>query len=496
VAERTLGRRIALSGLILVLLRLSLKLIGLISIVILFRLLAPEDFGIVALAMLVVGFVEVFAEFGFDQSLLRTKDSTRDDYHLVWSLNVIRGVVVSSALLIGAPFAAEFLQEPRLTPVIMCLALAPLLDGMQSVGIVDFAKQLQFQREFKLKVSQKLISFFITLAAALLLRNYWALVVGVLAGKSAGLVLGYVMHPYRPRFNLNGWRKVMGFSMWILANNVVLFAGNQTDKVVVQRAFDVQTVGIVRIAEEVSGMVMEVVWPIERALYAGYVTVANQTERFRQTLINGVGLVTALGVPLVLGLGLLAEPAVLLLLGEKGRPAIPLVQVYVLHGAIRSCVTGVFPAFLVINRPEINTQITLANVFTRLSFLMVGFPIVGLMAVPWSMVAGSVVTFSLLWWRSTTLLALPVWALPAAMWRCIVAVLAMLVAGHLVLGTLVPNLPHIAQLALLIPVCAAVYMASILFLWWVSGKPTGAEEVALEAIRSWLKRRAQIAGTP
>ena len=494
MTEGTLGRRIALGGLVLVLLRLSLKLIGLVSIVILFRLLAPEDFGIVALAMLVVGFVEVFAEFGFDQSLLRTKDSTREDYDLVWSLNAIRGVVVGASLLAGAPLAAHFLQEPRLTPVIMLLALVPIFDGMQSVGIVDFAKQLQFHREFKLKVSQKLISFVITLAAALLLRNYWALVVGLLAGKVAGLVLGYVMHPYRPRFSLTGWRKVMGFSLWILSNNVVLFAGNQTDKVVVQRAFDVQTVGIVRIAEEISGMVMELVWPIERALYAGYVTVANEMEKFRQTLLNGVGLVTALGVPLALGLGLFAEPAVLLLLGEKGRATIPLVQVYVFHGAIRSCVTGVFPAFLVINRPEVNTQITFANVITRLSVLLAGFPIFGLMAVPWSMVAGSVITFCLLWWRSTTLLGLPVLALPAAMWRCIAAAAAMLVFGHWALDTVVAGSSHFIQLLTLIPVCAAIYLGGLLLLWWVSGKPRGAEEVALAAARSWYARRARASG--
>lgn len=489
MAEGSLGRRIALSGLILVLLRLSLKLIGLISIVILFRLLAPEDFGIVALAMLVVGFVEVFAEFGFDQSLLRTKDSTRDDYHLVWSLNVIRGVVVSTALLIGAPFAAEFLQEPRLTPVIMCLALAPLLDSMQSVGIVDFAKQLQFQREFKLKVSQKLISFVITLAAALLMRNYWALVVGLLAGKSAGLVLGYVMHPYRPRFLLAGWRKVVGFSMWILTNNIVLFAGNQTDKVVVQRAFDAQMVGIVRIAEEVSGMVMELVWPIERALYAGYVTVANEVEKFHRTLCNGVGLVAALGVPLALGLGMFAEPAVLLLLGEKGRAAIPFVVVYVIHGALRSCVCGVLPAFMVINRPEVNTQITIVSVIVRLTVLLVGFPIVGLIAVPWSMVAGSMVNVLMLWWRSSTLLDLSWLALPSVLWRCYAATGLMLLAGNSALAGVAKDWPGPVQLLVLVPASAGVYLGSMLLLWWISKRPAGPEQVALTALRSWLATR-------
>lgn len=489
-APSILGRRIAISGLILVLLRLSLKVIGLISTVVLFRLLLPEDFGIVALAMLVVGFVEVFAEFGFDQNLLRTRDVGPNDYHLVWSMNLVRGVIVGAAILAGAPLAAHFLEEPRLVQVVAFLAVLPLLDGVQSVGVVDFAKNLQFQREFKLKVSQKLISFVVTLIAALVLRNYWALVVGLVAGRLAGLVLGYAMHPYRPRFMLEGWRRFMKFSIWILASNIIQFGGNQTDKVVVQREFGgAQTVGIVRIAEEVSGMVMELVWPVERALYAGYVTVSNDIARFRQTILNGMGLVSALGVPVALGLGLFAEPAVLLLLGENGRAAIPLVQVFVLHGALRSCLCGVMPAFLVLNRPEINTQLSFAYVAVRLGVLMLGLPFLGLMAVPWSMVAGTAVSFLLVCWRSTTVIGLPAWAIPAAMWRVFMAVGAMLAVGHLALGALRGVVSGPVQLLLLVPACGAVYLLSLVLLWMIAGRPAGGEQVAVDYVKGWLERR-------
>jgi len=480
-----LGRRIALGGLVLVLLRLSLKLIGLISIAILFRILTPEDFGIVALAMLVVGFVEVFSEFGFEQSLLRDANAKPSDYDLVWTLNALRGAGVATALALSAPLAAAFLKEPRLEPVILCLALAPLIDGLQNVGVVDFAKQLKFHREYRLKVSQKLLSFVVTIIAALVLRNYWALVVGTLAGRGIGLMLSYTMHPFRPSPRLAGWRGVMSFSSWILLNNVLLFAGNQTDKIVIQRAFDAQTVGIVRIAEEVSGMVMEFVWPIERALYAGYVAVAHQAERFHATLINGIGLVSALGVPLALGLGVMAEPAILLLLGEKGRPAVPFVQVYVLHGALRSCLCGIFPVFLVLKRPEINAQVTFALVTVRLAVLAVAFPYLGLMAVPWSMVAGSVATFVLAWWRMTTLTHLPSIALPRAIWRSVVGGLGLALAGNVTTAAIGQELSPLVEILILAPVCAASYVAIVLSLWFCVGRPDGPERIAL----IWLHSR-------
>jgi lipopolysaccharide exporter len=489
MAEPSLGRQIASGGLVLVLLRLSLRLIGLVSIVILFRILAPADFGIVALATLVVGFVEVFAEFGFEQSLLRNRNAQRHDYDVAWTLNFLRGLLVTAALLLAAPWAAAFLEEPRLVAVVSVLALAPLLDGLQNIGTVDFAKKLEFQKEFKLKVSQKLFSFVVTLVAAFVLRNYWALVIGVLSGRIAGVLLGYLMHPYRPRWSLQGWRAVMSFSVWVLVNNIGLFAGNQTDKVVVQRNFSAHTVGILRIAEEISGMIMELVWPIEKSLYAGYVKAADQVERFRHTLFNSIGLVSALGIPLALGLGAVAEPAVQVVLGEKGREAVPLIQVFVLHGALRSCLCGIFPVFMVLGRPEVNTQVTYAAVTMRLTVLALAFPTFGLTAVPWSMVAGTVVTFALLWWRVTGALKLSALELPAAVWRPALAGIAMALLGQQLLAQLGPGWNAWWQLAVVLPAMALTYLAVLAGLWWVCGRPDGAERSALTAWQGWWQAR-------
>lgn len=476
-------------GAVLVMLRMSIRAIGLVSIVILFRVLNPADFGIVALAMLVVGFVEVFAEFGFDQVLLRNPNAVRADYDVAWTLNLIRGVAVAALLLAIAPFAAAFLEEPRLTPVVLVLALVPLLDGLQNIGTVDFSKNLEFHKEFKLKVTQKLVSFVVTLVAAFVLRNYWALVLGVISGRLAGMALGYALHPYRPRLTLEGWRGMMRFSIWILANNVVLYVGNQTDKVVIQRNFSAHTVGIVRVAEEISGMVMELVWPVEKALYAGYVKVAHDVERLRRTMLVSVGLVAMVGVPLSLGLGALAEPAINVVLGAKGHDAIAFVQVYVLHGAIRSCLCGVFPIFMVLGRPEVMAQVTLVTVVVRLTVLLLGFPLIGLAAVPWSMVASTATAFLLVWWRVSLQLRLGAFDLPAAVWRCVVASAAMAAAGWWMSNAMPADLGDFVRLMLLVPLCTAIYIGVLGMLWMLCGRPDGPERTALSAGCAWLHKR-------
>jgi lipopolysaccharide exporter len=482
-SAKPLGKRIARGGIVLIVLRVALKCIGLVSLALLFRILAPEDFGIVAAAMLVVGFIELFGDYGFEQSLLRDSESTLEDYHLVWTLNAIRGVCVSLLLLAAAPWAAVFFKEPRLEAVIAVLALVPLIDGVQNVGVVDFAKRLQFEREFQLKVSQKLLSFVVTLGFALLMRNYWALVIGLIAGRLLNLALGYAMHPYRPRPRLKGWQGVFRFSSWILATNVVLFAGNQADKVLVQRAFDAQTLGIMRIAEEISGIVMESVWSIERALYAGYVAVAHEAERLRRTVIEGTGAAASLGMPLAALLGVLAEPAVHLILGPKAAPAVPYVQVFVLYGAVRSCGIGITPLFMVLNRPALATQVTFVSMAVRLVVLLTGFSLFGLMAVPWSLVASGSVMVALLWWWSVHLRVLRAIDVPTAVWRPFAATVLMALLMNALLGAVQAALNPLLLLVLVGGLGVVTYVCSALLLWRLAGRPQGPERAAIDFLR-------------
>jgi len=491
VGTSGLGRKMVKGGFILILLRLSIRLIGLVSTIILFRILVPEDFGLVALAMVVVGLAEVLAEFGFEQTLLRNKHAVRSDYDVAWSLTFLRGIVVATILLLIAEPAAQYLNEPHLQQIVYWLALIPLLDGVANIGIIDFTKYFQFGKDYALKVSQKLISFCLTLYFAYTLRNYWALVIGILSGKAVGLVLGYLMHPYRPRFSLKGARAVFSFSVWIFVNHLTLYGGNQADKVMIQKYYDAHMVGIFRVAEEICSIVMELVWPVERALYAGYAQLADDFEALRKTVLDSTGLVAMIGVPMSIGILLVAEPAVAILLGDKGKPAVPFVQILVLHGAIRSCSAGAMPAFMVLGKPQINTQFTLMAVTTRLSVLFVCFPMMGVMVAPWSLVAGSFISFMAVWIQLKRHLSLRWLDYPAAMWRTVVATCIMISAVepiHLI--PLVRELLSNDWLHLLIKITVGilVYALSVMILWVFSGRPNGPESHFLKLTRSIISR--------
>jgi len=475
----TLVRRMAIGGLMLVLLRLTVRMIGLVSTMILFRVLVPDDFGLIALAGVAIGLVEVFAEFGFDLALIRKQNATRKDYDVTWSLTLLRGLLVATIVLALAQPAGSFLNDARLPALLYWMAPIPIIDGLQNPGISDFSKELTFGKEFKLKVSQKIIGFVVTISAALWLRNYWALVIGLLAGRLVGLLLSYIMHDFRPRFSLSGAREVFNFSIWVMFNNVILYAGSQTDKVLIKKYYDAHMVGIFRVAEEICSIVMELVWPVERALFAGYAKQAGNLVEIRQTMLSFVAFVAMLGMPLSILLLIIAEPAVLILLGSNGMPAVPFVQVLCLHSAIRCCIAGIQPVFLPIGKPKITTELAFYSVATRLSLLIILFPIIGAMAAPWSLVAGTSVGCSIAIMKATRVLKLTWWEIPHALWRPIASTAMMFIItswfNKILIGTWIQQ----SNITLLISYLGAAGLSlsiSLLFFWIISGRPEGPEK--------------------
>jgi O-antigen/teichoic acid export membrane protein len=231
-------------------------------------------------------------------------------------------------------------------------------------------------------------------------------------------------------------------------------------------------------------MVMEFVWPIERALIAGYTKLIAQQQKLRDTVLTTIGCIAALGVPLSVSLAALADPAIKLVLGEKGIPAIPFVQAFAIHGALRSTMSGIFPLFFTLGKPRINTHATFLSVAVRLSALLVLFPVVGVISAPYCLALGTLVSWSYVWFKLNRELELPWHAMPRILMRPLLASGVLLVIG-LSITTALPDWPPAAILLLAVPACAAGYVGSSLLLWRMADSPPGPEAIFI----GWARRR-------
>src|SRR5450830_1844049 len=126
------GGSVAQGAALMMLLKMVERSIGLVSTLILARVLTPADFGLVAMAMSVVGLTELMGAFGFDVAIIQNQNAERKHYDTAWTFNVLFSVATAALLLALTYFAAAFYKEPRLYYVLPALAVGALVAGFEN----------------------------------------------------------------------------------------------------------------------------------------------------------------------------------------------------------------------------------------------------------------------------------------------------------------------------------------------------------------------------
>lgn len=465
----------------MVLYRFVDRTVGLVSTVILARLLLPADFGVVAMAMSVIALIELATAFSFEIALIQKAEPQRVHYDTAWTLNVllaVGGALVTAAL---AHPAAAFYGEPRLVPVMWAIGAAWLVSGFENVGIVNFRREMDFAREFRFLAFKRLTAFAVTLAAALTLRSYWALVIGMSAGRVVGVLLSYAMHPFRPRFSLVASRELFGFSGWLLANNVAHAVTGRIPQFFVGRLLGAPALGAYTIGAEIAQLAYtEIVAPISRALIPGYSRLAGDLDALRRICIDSGAGVLVIVLPASLGIALVADPLVRVVLGPKWGEAVPVIQWLAFAGIVHGILSNHAAAYVALGRPHLST----INLFMRLICLasallvIVFIDRVSLVSLVAAELAAGIATLFVSYPLLFVSLRISVKQYLAALWRPLAAsgVMALAVATVLeAVGRGDGFLGALAQLAAGVASGLASYALALWMLWRLSGRPRSVE---------------------
>lgn len=484
----SLRRRMAHGAAWMMLQRVALRSIGLISTVILARLLVPGDFGIVALAAGFQGLLESLAEVGFDLALVQKQTSQPAVYDTTWTLNVIRGLVVALVLIAIADASADFYGDPRLAPLMRWLALGPFMAGLQNIGTVEYHRDLRFDMEFRLAVWSKLGAFCITLLLALWRRDYWALVGGILAGKAIVSGLSYLIHPYRPRLSLRGAGEFLHFSIWLSVNNVITGVKSRLDTFVVGKFVGPSLLGVYTVGYEISNLIAsELMWPVARVIFSGFAKMTGKPEELVRGLIDVLGLLFLVATPVAIGIGLMAEHIVGIFLGSQWTAAIPLIRVLVIFGVLNFATVNSQAIFLALGRPDRAALASLPAALLLPPLLLWGTARYGLLGAAWAVVIDGAINLIANLALMRRIIRFSFSEILSVLWRPLIAASAMAV----VIAPLIAHWPLaqtmiglLGQFATIVACGAAVYVAVELLLWRAAGLPIGPESHALAALRT------------
>lgn len=304
--------------------RMSVRLIGLFSTLILARLLLPQDFGLVAMAMLIIGLVQALTDAGLPMAVVRHPNPTREHYDAAWTGNILVGFAIFGIINLMAHPAVAWFGDERVEHLLRLLAFAPLITSLTNIGVADFQRGLDFARDFRFFTTAKLIAFVMNVGLAFWLQSYWALAIGTVAAQTVFVILSYVMHPYRPRLSLKRFRELWSFSGWVLVGSMGEFGSMNVDRLFIGRTHTAADLGLYTVVSEVSMMILsELIVPVSRAMFPIFSKMTADVRELGRSFCRVLEALAYLTFPAGIGLAVVSDDALRVLYGAKWTQAAP-----------------------------------------------------------------------------------------------------------------------------------------------------------------------------
>jgi lipopolysaccharide exporter len=298
--------------------KLSERLLGLISTLVLARLIVPDDFGIIAISLLVLGFFGVFSNTGSISYIIQKESVDDDDLNTAWTIDILVKNIVFVLLLISAPFAADFYDDERLSSVISVLGLMLVISSFGNPAFMLLRRNQSYGLIFKLDIFKKVVAVIVMLVVAFTYKNYWAMVSGHIVASVIQLVGSFVLVKYRPAFSMKGAKQQWLFTKWMLSKGMMGYTRSQLDTFLVSKFFGLAEVGAYHVMKYISTMPgSQIIEPATNPLLATFSRnkndLANLQHQYKLVLV----VVLSLALPLTTYLYVFSLPIVQILLGDN-----------------------------------------------------------------------------------------------------------------------------------------------------------------------------------
>jgi len=314
----------------------SLRIIG---SVVLARLLAPEDFGLMALAIVITGFLAVIQYLGTGGIIIQKKELPDELLSSLFILNLVFGILLFLGLLLGGSYLAGLFNTSQAASVIRIFGLTILIT---SAGIVQnslLARNMRFDLLARIKLAEIIVYSAVSIPLALMGWRVWALVTASLAGTLSSTSYLWIVCNWRPRlvFRWVELRKILGFGLNLTGSNIVEYLTRNVDRLIIGRWLGSISLGYYSIAYRFCLFPIESIAPVLlRVLFPAFSRIQDDSAQFQKIFLRACGGIAFISFPLIAGLCVIAGPLVLVLLGPKWEQTIPIITILCSVGILRT----------------------------------------------------------------------------------------------------------------------------------------------------------------
>lgn len=341
---------------------LSTKALTFITTIVLARLLAPAEFGVIAYCTIVIGFLDLLNNVGVGHALIARRDNIEEAQNAAFVISIGSSIVLYAGAWMLAPLIADFFNEPQIVPLLRVLAIGLLLVGAGTTPMAMLQRDLRFKAYLLPGIARNVIKAGVAIGMAWQGFGVWSLVVAELINKLLEVIIPWAIVRWRPSraFDHRVAREMLGFGVNIVAVGLLGTLMVNIDYIIVGRVLGGVALGYYTIAYRIPDLFIRST--VDTVIMVAFPVLSRLQADARQLEMAYFGYLRYLAVftfPAAVGVALLAPAFFGTFYTEEWRPSIVPMQLIALEIGIASVayVPGII--YKSINRPDILTKLTL-----------------------------------------------------------------------------------------------------------------------------------------
>ncbi|HET7267496.1 MAG TPA: lipopolysaccharide biosynthesis protein [Oleiagrimonas sp.] len=346
-------------------LRFSGQLVAWAVTLVVIRILDPSDYGLMAIAQVMIGFAALFREMGLYSAMVQVRELQARQVEQAFGLLLVGNCVIYVILFVSAPWFATFFGYAPLTNIVRVLGIEFPLAAFGVVQDAMLSRGMKFKRKSFVNLAVTFGNAFTTLGFALSGAGVWALVYGHLAGsviRSVGLVVA-ARHWCWPRFSHKGMAGMLRFGSFMTANRVLWYVYSRADVFIIGKILGTHALGFYSIAMQLASMPMQKVGGLLNQVgLVAYSSVQTDLSVVRSHFLKVVRTLSFVSFPVFWGMSSVSPELVNVVLGQRWAAAIIPLQLLGLVMPLRMVAHGNSEALPAIGKPHLGTAYQLMAV--------------------------------------------------------------------------------------------------------------------------------------
>ena len=332
-------------------------ILQLLQLMILARYLSPHDFGLVAILMVIVGFSQIFVDFGLSKAIIYKQKITHNQLSTLYWLNIILSIFIFLIIVIFSAYIAQFYNESGLDNLIIIISTSFVIQAFGQQYRTLFQKELQFNILAKIDVFAAIVSFITAIVLAINNFGVYSLICPIIVMTFIKTILlvyfGLSSHKPNLYFDIKEVKEFLSFGGYTVGNGIVSTVATQVDILIIGKLLGTETLGLYSIIKELILRPSQLINPIiTKVAFPAMSKVNHDIDKIRSVYLRLINYISSVNFPVYIASFILAPEIITIFLGEKWLNGVVIFKIFSIWALIRAIGNPIGSLVMAMGKPQ------------------------------------------------------------------------------------------------------------------------------------------------